>query len=147
MTPSNLCDRHRGVFAYFVLRVQPAVVFTADMWRADVLFNKVTHSPANDRHRQRSHCLVLLCKRKRVKRDQGTNPQFNVKWIIEVSQPVHLKIRRPFQNTYLKLMRKGHICADAPSHMFRDLKGLKACVRFKINCLDKIKSCVTSAKC
>lgn len=81
--PASFVPPAPGISACFVWRAEPAVVFTADMWHADVLLNEVTHSPGDHRHRQTETDrdptrLALLCKRKRMKQDQVTNPQFGV---------------------------------------------------------------------
>lgn len=96
---------------YFVFRVEPAVVFTSDMWRTDVLFNRMTHSPGElrDRHRDGekdpTHSLFYA----KEKEWNGIKSSVRCKWIIEVSQPLRLKKDNPFTTPTSKNDAEGRV--------------------------------------
>lgn len=88
----------------------PAVVFTPDMWHTDVLFNRVIHSPGDQRDRQRERESEMGRRGRETEIPLSCSFMQERKSIIEVSQPMHLKntdFKTPTSN---KIMRKRCTC-------------------------------------
>ena len=82
----KLCAKHVFFFSfsYFVCGIQAAVVFTANVWHADVLFNKVTHSPGHGTRRQSETEISLPCsfmQEKKSETGSGNKSSGQSKWI------------------------------------------------------------------